>query len=94
MLILLLVIEYIRPVADFIRMLAQMTKLDTTLTKTMFKMVGIAIVAEIAELLCGDGGNQAIGKTIQLLASALILYLSLPMMTAFLELIEGILGEL
>ena len=56
--------------------------------------VGIYIISEIAALICTDAGNAALGKTLQFLSTALILYMSLPMFSQLLSLIESILGEL
>ena len=60
----------------------------------LLKAVGIGLVSEIAGLVCTDAGNGSLGKTLQLLGSAVILYLSLPIFTAMLELIREILREL
>ena len=60
----------------------------------LLKAVGIGLVSEIAGLVCNDAGNGSLGKTLQMLGSAVILYLSLPIFTAMLELIREILREL
>ena len=60
----------------------------------LLKVVGTALIAEIVTLVCMDGGNASMGKALQFLAAAVILWLSLPMLTALLELIEEILGNL
>lgn len=60
----------------------------------LLKAVGIGLVSEIAGLVCTDAGNGSLGKTLQMLGSAVILYLSLPIFTAMLELIREILREL
>ena len=45
-------------------------------------------------LVCKDAGNESMGKSMQLLGSAAILYLSVPLFAALLELLQKILGEL
>lgn len=60
----------------------------------LLKAVGIGLVSEIAGLVCTDAGNGSLGKALQMLGSAVILYLSLPIFTAILELIREILREL
>jgi hypothetical protein len=45
-------------------------------------------------MVCADAGNASLGKVLQILASAVILWLSLPVFTALIELIQKILGEL
>jgi hypothetical protein len=47
-------------------------------------------VAEIAGLICTDAGNAALAKTIQILATAVILWLTLPLMQALLDLVRKI----
>ena len=65
--------------------------MDNQLLKTVFKVVGICVIAEIVELICIDSGNSAMGKALQLLSSAVVVWLAIPLMTSFLELIEGVL---
>ena len=89
-LILILAVGQLRPLADFFHVLEGIINLDSSLLKTLFKAVGISIIAQIAELICTDSGNSAMGKALQLMASAVIICLSIPMITAFLELIEEI----
>lgn len=84
---------YIDPVMDFVRKLQSLGALDSDMLQILLKVVGVAFTAEIASLVCEDSGNSAMGKTLQFLASAVILYLSLPILTALLELVEGILGN-
>ena len=93
-LILILAVGQLRPLADFFHVLERIINLDSSLLKTLFKAVGISIIAQIAELICADSGNSAMGKALQLMASAVIICLSIPMITAFLELIEEILKGL
>ena len=92
--VLIVALVNIQPIADFIYAVEAVAGLDNALVKTLFKIVSISITAEIAELICSDAGNHAMGKALQFLAPAVIICLSIPMITAFLELIEGILKGL
>lgn len=83
-----------REVIDFIRTLERMTSLDSGLMKTLLQITGIAVITEISETICADSGNQALGKALKTVAAIIILCLSIPMMTEFLQLIEGILKML
>lgn len=87
-------ISYLQPVIDFMKSVQQIGGLDNQMLKLLLKVVGISITAEIVSLLCEDSGNSAMGKTIQFLATAVMIWLSLPMLTSFLQLIEGILDRL
>lgn len=85
---------FLEPVMDFLRELQQMAQLDDQLVGILLKAVGIGLVSEIAALICTDSGNGALGKGLQILASAVILCLCLPLMRSLLELMNEILGDL
>ncbi len=87
-------VGFLKPVIEFMQKLQTVAKLDRDMLQTLLKVVGIALVSELAALICSDAGNGALGKAVQYLASAAILWLSIPMLTALLELVEGILGGL
>ncbi len=86
-------LSFLRPVVDFIRKLQSIASLDEGILRSLVKVVGIAITAEVASLICTDAGNTSLGKSLQLLGACVILWLSLPMLTKLLELVEGILGN-
>lgn len=44
-------------------------------------------------MVCTDAGNASLGKAVQLLGTAVILWLSLPLFKALVELLQSILGE-
>lgn len=91
--VLCIALRYLEPVIEFIQKLRQIGELDNQMLTVMLKAVGIGVVAEIAGLICTDAGSGAIGKTIQIMASAVILSLSVPLMTSLIELIQKIVGE-
>ena len=70
-------ISYLTPVVDFLRELQANTGMDPAFIRIILKSVGIGLVAEIAGLICTDAGNAALAKTIQILATAVILWLAL-----------------
>ena len=85
---------YIRPVITFLENLQELAELQDTSFQILLKAVGIGLIGEIACLICGDSGNAALGKSIQILTTGVLLYLSLPLMNALLEMVQKILGEL
>ncbi len=87
-----LAISYLKPVIDFIEKLRIVGNLDSESLQIMLKAVGIGITGQIAGMVCADCGNSALGKALQILTAAVILWLSLPLMTRLLELAEEILG--
>lgn len=85
---------FLEPIIDFIRQLQAAAELDDALLAVILKIVGIGILAEISENICQDSGNSAMAKTVQLLATCVILWLSLPLFSGLLSLLQKILGEL
>ncbi len=91
--VLLAAISYLKPVVEFVRQLQQMGNLDSDTMGILLKAVGIGLTGEIGALLCTDAGNSALGKTVQIMASAVILWLSLPLMESLMAMIQRIMGE-
>ena len=91
--VLLLAISYMEPVFAFIRKLQSLGNLNTEMLVILLKSVGIGLLAEITVLVCNDMGNASMGKALHILATAVILWLSLPMLSSLLDLIGEILGE-
>lgn len=85
---------YLEPVLDFLRELEALGDLQGDMLGILLKALGIGLVAEVAAMVCADAGNASLGKTVQMLGGAVILYLSLPIFNALLELIRQILGEI
>lgn len=86
-------ISYLQPVIRFIEQLQKMGNLNSNMVAVLLKIVGIGLLSEIASLVCADAGHAAVGKSLQILASCVILWLSLPVFEVLLDLIQGILGE-
>lgn len=84
-------VYYLEQVVSFIQRLNQMAQLDSNALLIILKVVGIGILGEIVTQICADSGNASLGRMLQVLSSAVILWLSLPLFTALIELIEGIL---
>ncbi len=85
---------FLRPVISFLESLMQAFHLDSTMLTLLLKVVGISITGEVAGLICADSGNAALGKVLQLVTAAAVLWLSLPMFKSLLDLVETILGTL
>ena len=88
-----ILLSYLEPVLDFLWELEAMADLREDMLGILLKAVGIGLVAELASVICSDGGNASLGKQMQLLGSAVILYISLPVFRSLLQLIQRILGE-
>lgn len=82
---------YFHPIIDFLRNLKTIGRLDAQLFSILLKAVGIGVLSEVAVLICTDTGNGALGKSIQILASGVILWIALPLLNNLLQLIENVL---
>ena len=86
--------QYLRPVVDFLQTLEVLGGLDSSMITTLLKITGIGILSEISNLVCSDAGSTSLGKVMHFLGTAAILWLSLPMFAALVELLQKIMGEL
>lgn len=87
-------LDLLKPVQVLVYTLQEQTSLDSTIIKDLFKLVGISLICEIAASVCSDAGCSSLGKSMQLLGSCVILYISIPSIQLFLNLIQEILGGL
>lgn len=85
---------YLDPVLELIHQIEQDGNLNGQMIGVLLKAVGIGLITEIAVLVCNDSGNASMGKSLQILGSCVILWLSIPLFTSLLEIIQQILGEL
>lgn len=82
------------PVIEFIDRLKIISNLDTQMFQIVLRSVGIGLLAEIVSLICSDAGNSAMGKSLQFLAGGVVLWLSLPIFTQLIDLIEDVLNSI
>ena len=87
-----LAVGYLVPVVDFIKRLHTLGQLDPTVMEILLKTVGIGMIGEISSLICTDSGHGALGKVLQILSGAVILWLSLPLFEKTVDLLQNILG--
>lgn len=88
----LFVVSFLQPVIDFIQSLQNIAAVDYQSLRIVFKVVGIGLVAEISSLICQDAGKSALAKVVQVSATVLILWVSLPLFTKLIELVSKIIG--
>ena len=88
----LFVVSFLQPVIDFIHSLQEIAAVDYQSLRIVFKVVGIGLVAEISSLICQDAGKSALAKVVQVSATVLILWVSLPLFTKLIELVSKIIG--
>ena len=92
--VLLVAAGFLSPIIRFLHRLQQTAALDTDMLRILLKITAVAFTSEIAASVCKDAGNAALAKSLQMLSTVVILYLSLPMLEALLTLVERILVAL
>ena len=85
---------YLEKVIAFILTLQKRSNLNNGLFIILLKCTGIGLLTEIISMICADSGNAAFGKVIQLLSTAVILFLCIPLFTELMDLVESVLGNL
>ena len=87
-------VTYLKPVYAFLKELETLGDLRGDMLAILIKALDVGLASEIASMICTDAGNASLTKAIQLLGGAVILYLSVPMFSALMDLIQKIVGEL
>lgn len=87
-------VSFLEPVKELISHLQTVGQLKSDTLTILLKAVGIGLITEVTCLICTDAGNAALGKTLQFLSSAVILWLSIPLLNEVLELLDNILGAI
>lgn len=90
----MLAFGYLKDVIDFMQRLRSISKMDEGLIHVLLKVVGVGLIGEFSALICDDSGNAAQGKAVRLLTSAVIMWLSIPVLESLLDLLEKMLGKL
>jgi len=85
--------SYFTPVLDFLKKLSEVGRLDWKLLNVLMKATGIGLISQIAGFVCTDAGNQSLAKALQIMTTAVIFCISLPVLEEMLSLIELVLGE-
>lgn len=87
-------VNFLQPVKELLTNLQTVGQLKSDTLTIILKAVGIGLITEVTCLICSDAGNAALGKTLEFLSSAVILWLSIPLLNELLELLDNILGAI
>ena len=85
-------LAFLEPVTELLRELRDLGELDGQAMTILIKCAGIAVLSELASILCTDAGEGAMGKALSLLSSGAMLWLSLPLLRQLLDLIGEVLA--
>ena len=86
-------VSFLSPIIKFIRELRRIGDLEQAFLGILLKCVGVGLLSELAALICADAGENAMGKSLQILSGIVIVWLSLPLMKQVIVLLEEVLGH-
>ena len=89
--IIFMVMDKLTSVVGLLTNLTSRTGTGSTFLKILLKITGIAILTEFAVSICKDSGETAIASKIDLGGKIIIISVSIPIITALLELLIQIL---
>ena len=90
--ILMVALRYLSDVLAFLWELGNRVSDRNPFTGILMRIAGVSLVTEVSSLLSSDAGNSSLGKAMQILGNSVILFLSLPILEAFLTVIQEIMG--
>ena len=85
-------VSFLEPVMELLRELRRLGDLDSEAVSIALKCAGIGLLSELIRLICADAGESAMGRALELLSAAAILWLSLPLIRELLKLIGEVLS--
>ena len=88
-LILFYAVGTLSSVIEQLRKLFHYISLPEGYLKILFKILGVAYLAEFGSALCKDAGQSALSGQIELVGKLLILAISMPVVTALFETVAG-----
>jgi len=89
--IFLRVLDEIAYVVNVLQEIAKKANIQTIYMSTILKVVGISYIAEFGAQICKDAGSASTAAKIELASKVMILFLSIPILVAVLELLLRIL---
>lgn len=88
--ILFMLVEMLASVTQIFELIVNKTGLDKELFTSILKIIGIGYITEFGANICTDSGNSSIADKILLAGKIAILVLALPILTALIDIIVGI----
>lgn len=89
--VLIVATTYWETILDFVANLKDLGNLNSNLLEILLKVTGIALLTEVTSAICSDAGSSSMGKSLQILASVVIVWLAIPLFASLIDLIEEIL---
>ncbi len=89
--ILVTVLPYLKVVVELIKDISEQAGIEYRYINIVFKVIGIAYIAQFASELCRDAGESAIASKIEVGGKIIIMTLSMPIIYSLLEVVNAIL---
>jgi stage III sporulation protein AD len=83
-------VRYLQPVIELLSKLQTQSSISPGVFTVLLKVTGVGLISEIAILITADAGNASLGRSIALMASAAVLWMSIPLIEDLLDLITNI----
>lgn len=85
-------ISKLETILDAMRQVQDFIKMNQVYLTTLLKMTGITYIAEFASGICKDAGYGSIGTQIEIFGKLSILAVSMPILLALMETLQGFLS--
>lgn len=92
LLIFFFILRKLEVMVNAVRTIEGYINVDTAYLGTLVKMLGVTYIAEFASSICKDAGYQTIAKQIEIFGKLTILVMSMPILMALLNTIQGFLS--
>lgn len=90
LIIIMLIMFRLASVLEALQGMTRRINVDTVYISTIFRIVGIAYIAEFGAQVCRDAGETSIASKIELAGKVIIMVLAVPILMALLDLIISI----
>ena len=90
-LIILLVTDKLTDIIQLLNSIASKASINTEFLTLLLKITGIAFLAEFAVSICRDAGEAAIASKVEIGSKIIIIAMSIPIISALLEIVLEIL---
>ena len=87
-------VAFIGPVLSLLDKLSTLSGTGVAWLEILLKAVGLSLIGETVAAICNETGHSAVGKSLQFLTTVAIIWISLPLVEYFLDLIQSILEML
>ena len=89
--IVMFIISEITPIIDFLNNLVNKSGINLAFLKVILKVTGIAYIIEISKNICIDANQNALAKKIEIAGKVIIVGISIPIITALLNIVTEML---